>query len=854
MSSADPALFVSSEGVLAQRIAEHKSDRKDAQKIKRGLDASSTATGDTLPIPPTAPAARLTYGAYEPARPTMTEAELLHDNPEEYASVARVPRAEFEAANRLVVAASGLPNVAQHLLPNSAFQRKPVGELAVLAAGTKPHQKKASVRAASERVARHRHNHHVAPLTDVALAPGATLAPSLADALPLKAKKTEKTKKTKTNPPPKKRARSKGGSDTPATAPAKKRARASDAPAAFGGKPSKAAEKAVARVQATRDMTQMEVDAILDFPKSKATKSVLAKSKKPLRYEHSVPNEAALAGNESVRATHRSQLSDGRLLAEAERATDPTTAHTAGPLDPARGLPKDGDAMDVETPVSLAIETRPPEQLTVVQHPPMPAHQRALQTAGDQYSAELAAARRRPATLPARPIATPRERELEQGRAEVSRELRNHALDRELEGLAPHAFPVDPDARIQPLVHWVKRTGTATRAATLGMKEQLVFDHQRRIERGLPTTIHKYIEATTNPALAETDPAGRKRVLVNFGHLAQRLRGNRENAGRLGRRTPTRLMQAAVDLSARYLIACWNGEDKMFRNDRPAFERGQVLLASPVHALRDVILPNRRAPRDPTLTLAEQQEETEDATQAQSLLRACEYGPIGQIHARVLGGLDLQTELVEDTVGLERMIAAADLGTDRLHPDANPLLPRVTMRYHLQFMRQPREGERECIRGADCYCYTSNTTSTSHNTYGSATSMVGFVAVEFLLPVDYERFVLHGPSALPEKRRRCLLCYLLHVTRTMYGALRDGKIPTRAIHDHCVEFDTEGQYASRDLCPVAFKRADRTHIPSGIVDAFPQFDDSAYFHDVIELEGSGKKIRVMRYHPSKAGF
>jgi hypothetical protein len=139
-----------------------------------------------------------------------------------------------------------------------------------------------------------------------------------------------------------------------------------------------------------------------------------------------------------------------------------------------------------------------------------------------------------------------------------------------------------------------------------------------------------------------------------------------------------------------------------------------------------------------------------------------------------------------------------------------------------------------------------------NSTYFAPTNTGGFICKAWYTPKERARFELDG--TLPPGRRVCILCKDDETTRLVYDCQRAGIQPTQPIHDHCVYSNVEGEYSKEQLLPPSWRMAAGRQILTGIVDAYPAFNEADFVHDMREEEGTGAVIRFVRYRPPRAGF
>ncbi len=394
----------------------------------------------------------------------------------------------------------------------------------------------------------------------------------------------------------------------------------------------------------------------------------------------------------------------------------------------------------------------------------------------------------------------------------------------------------------QPLYRYFELYGKTETLVTENIVEELVFDNKRVLfnyiskeqlyERDMKASpVESSPEAqSSNPSKADADanyPRAKAKVNENgvkvlHRNAAQRARNikrQREQIGRQAESEPQRLRARIADTRVEFFLERWNRRDRYFAIDHPE-------LADP--------------------SLDDQTALTEDQIQRErgELLKRASLGVLGQVLQRNRGAIsDRGTR-----TGTSYSVSSEELGTSRLHPSVNPSIPRVRRAYREAQMEQPRFGEEGCVNAHECYCYKGNISLSDNATYFSATNTSGFVCKQFMLPKEELRYKLTGK--LPEKRRPCIVCKDVEVTRCAYEANRNNIQISRPIHDHCVYTGVKGEYDIRQCIPKKWSISGRD-VFTGVVDDYPLFNGCDYLHDV-RVE-NGAHIRILRFHP-RAGF
>lgn len=101
--------------------------------------------------------------------------------------------------------------------------------------------------------------------------------------------------------------------------------------------------------------------------------------------------------------------------------------------------------------------------------------------------------------------------------------------------------------------------------------------------------------------------------------------------------------------------------------------------------------------------------------------------------------------------------------TNRKFAEANEKRPVVEVShrsYEEEFLREPKQNERPCVKGDNCEGLCISTTDK------------GFVLREYLLPSQYKKFL--QTNTLPDSPQLCLLCRRAAVTRLYVNYRADG--------------------------------------------------------------------------------
>jgi hypothetical protein len=559
-----------------------------------------------------------------------------------------------------------------------------------------------------------------------------------------------------------------------------------------------------------------------------------------------------------------------------------------------------------------AMETRHIAVVDEAFFEPSEAQKRLLRK-GDRTAIAMAATRRLPSRLPKKPIEGAALRELEQGRPAVAVALENAQLDLMLQhGLAETGAAEGPAAAAaatettvpsdappevplvsvskadvrQPLYRYFEIFGKTKRLVADDMVDELIFDYKdvlfspitkerlyatrrsvaemaelkekkkRERQKLKETTPPPDVDAMDldPPAAEETQQKkkeeaveaeeeedderaavtdlGVKMMHKNACQRARNLKRQREPVGRQAESEPQRMRSRIADARVAFQLERWNLRDFMFRFDHP-----ELLLQLNPEATTTT------TPEGREKALADLSKEMSKKREA--LLKATAYGPLAQLLERH------RRDLVDrgPRTGTKHFVSAEELGSARIHPSFNPSLPRARMAYHLAFMEEPRAGERECINGHECYCYKGNKMWMDNATFFAPTNTLGFVCKEWLLPAEKRLFDLNG--TLPTQRRRCIVCILDETTRLIYANERNQTQPVQALNDHCVYVDEEDEYASSQcwhhVQPVA---GSGRRLWTGIIDAFPMFNEGDYRHDVVEIQPD-VFLRCMRFSPTR---
>lgn len=647
---------------------------------------------------------------------------------------------------------------------------------------------------------------------------------------------------------------------------------AADKKAALGGNTSKGrgkkaavklsrAQIAVTEQRGHRPITEDDASFLA------AAGEVRAIKPKPVRYEYSKFTETPPSGNDNVRLARLDLVESAHLFDdEAARAVDPQTASVPSHLQGAlrRHINEKESQLDpvasVATSLMAGMEQR---HVTVVdeaffeQSRTDPAQQTLLRK-GDLLALDMADKRYRKSRLPSEPIDDLTMRELEQGREPISLAVENARLKEYMpEQLRDANLPlvvVDKNSPHQPLYRYFEMFGKTSRMSSEDMIEELIYDKKRVIASAANIELIYALDMPDDAGKKVVKPDGEVTEMrlvdamgipakvnpetglkITHKQMAQRTRSikrQRDVFGRQAEADPPRLRSRIPEARVAFFLERWNRRDRLFMRDYPALFHidAQDTDAMDIDAATDNGAGAAAAKTD-----------------KQSLESETKFGPLGKLLARH------RTDIAErgKMTGASYFVSSEDLAGSRLHPSNNPSQERVSLRYREAQMEQPRKGEEPCANMRECVAYRSNIMRIDNATYFSPTNSVGFVCKVWYTPKQRARFELDGKT--PPGRRCCILCLDDERTRFVYDCQRLGISVTQPIHDHCVYVNKEGEYATEQLLPASWRMAAGRQVLTGIVDAYPAFNEADYVHDV-RVEDDGTIIRFIRYRPPRSGF